>query len=419
MLEAGKLEPLTTRDQVHEGLNTMVHCSLAINPASSPCIIACVKNKIVKCMVDTGATVSLVKKTAWSQLEGVNCSLAPWEGHKLVGVEGSPVSVCGVSTLQLDIAGTTFVSDFVVVDMLGVDCIVGSDFLKKYGGVIDLSKNTLQFRNVIVPLEEVTRKTSSNHTDRCSHEHDELQVVLVETLAIPPFSEVQAVATVSSTEETVTWLVEGSRFDLPILVAGALVTPLPGGQVPILIINPLPTEAVIYKGTNVATAKPFDEVMVAPVSENSKVPGDNEEVSSRKRSLLHDIANKSAGDLTSEEKNRLYEVLMEFADVFAENSDDMGRTGAVKHSIDTGTSPPVRQQCRRVPPFRREQAKKMIDDMLQKDIIQPSSSPWASPIILVPKKDGSLRFCIDYRKLNSVTRKDAYPYREWTIPWKH
>ena len=95
--------------------------------------------------------------------------------------------------------------------------------------------------------------------------------------------------------------------------------------------------------------------------------------------------------------------------MFAENSDDMGRTGAVKHSIDTGTSPPVRQQCRRVPPFRREQAKKMIDDMLQKDIIQPSSSPWASPIILVPKKDGSLRFCIDYRKLNSVTRKDAYP----------
>ena len=158
-----------------------------------------------------------------------------------------------------------------------------------------------------------------------------------------------------------------------------------------------------------ATAKPFDEVMVAPVRENSKVPGDNEEVSSRKRSLLHDIANKSAGDLTSEEKNRLYEVLMEFADVFAENSDDMGRTGAVKHSIDTGTSPPVRQQCRRVPPFRREQAKKMIDDMLQKDIIQPSSSLWASPIILVPKKDGSLRLCIDYRKLNSVTRKDAYP----------
>eukprot|EP00731_Ephydatia_muelleri_P003189 Em0001g3189a len=327
---------------------------------------AFVRNKTVQCMIDTGATVSLFKKTVWCQLEGEHgCSLSPWDGHKLVGVE---------------------------------------DFLRKFEGVIDLPKNILQFRNVTVPLEKVPGKVS-DHTDRRS----ELQrVALVETLAIPPFSEIQTTATVSSTDGTGVWLVEGSRFDLPILVAGALVTSLPGGQVPILIINPLPTEAVIHKGTNVATAIPFDEMMVAPVREDSNVPAEFE-VSSCKRGLLHDMADRSAGDLTSEEKNRLYELLVEFADVFAESSDDMGRTGVVKHSIDTGTSHPIRQQCRRVPPFRREQAKKMIDDMLQKDIIQPSSSPWASPIILVPKKDGSLRFCIDYRKLNSVTRKDAYP----------
>ena len=146
-----------------------------------------------------------------------------------------------------------------------------------------------------------------------------------------------------------------------------------------------------------ATAKPFDGVMVAPISAPHKF------------SLLHDMANRSAGDLTFGEKKRLYDVLIEFADVFAESSDDMGHTSAVKHSIDTGTSARVRQQCRRVPPFRRERAKKMIDDMLQKNVIQPSSSPWASPIILIPKKGGSLRFCIDYWKLNFNTWKDAYP----------
>ncbi len=62
-----------------------------------------------------------------------------------------------------------------------------------------------------------------------------------------------------------------------------------------------------------------------------------------------------------------------------------------------------------MPQLRRQEAKKLLDDMLGRSVIQPSSSPWASPVVLVPKKDGSLRFCIDYQKVNSVTRKDAYP----------
>ena len=74
------------------------------------------------------------------------------------------------------------------------------------GSLTCMSKNTLQFRKVIVPLEEVTYKTGSNHTGRCSHE---LQVALVETLAISPFIEVQAVGTVSFTEGTGTQLVHG------------------------------------------------------------------------------------------------------------------------------------------------------------------------------------------------------------------
>ena len=114
------------------------------------------------------------------------------------------------------------------------------------------------------------------------------------------------------------------------------------------------SEAVIHKGTNVATATPFDKLMVAPVSEDSNAPGDKAEfkVSSCKHGLLHDLANRSAGDLSSEEANRLYELLIKFADVFAESSDDMGHAGVAKHSIHTCTCHPIRQQCRRwFPPF--------------------------------------------------------------------
>ena len=57
----------------------------------------------------------------------------------------------------------------------------------------------------------------------------------------------------------------------------------------------------------------------------------------------------------------------------------------------------------------RDESDKQISEMLDQGIISPSTSPWASPIVLVRKKSGELRFCIDYRKLNQITRKDAHP----------
>ena len=64
---------------------------------------------------------------------------------------------------------------------------------------------------------------------------------------------------------------------------------------------------------------------------------------------------------------------------------------------------------RRIPPIRRDEARTFLQGMLQKGVIKPSASPWASPIVLVRKKDSSTRFCVDCRKVNHVTRKDAYP----------
>ena len=88
---------------------------------------------------------------------------------------------------------------------------------------------------------------------------------------------------------------------------------------------------------------------------------------------------------------------------------NLGHTSKLCHSIDTGSAPPIHQHVRRIPPAQRTLVKDLLDDMLHKDIIQPSQSPWASPIVLARKKDGSVRFCVDYRKVNEVTRKDAYP----------
>ena len=70
---------------------------------------------------------------------------------------------------------------------------------------------------------------------------------------------------------------------------------------------------------------------------------------------------------------------------------------------------PICQRAYRTPLLKRQAISKAVDEMLAQGIIQPSCSPWASPVILVPKPDGSIRFCVDYRKLNQITRKDRYP----------
>ena len=121
------------------------------------------------------------------------------------------------------------------------------------------------------------------------------------------------------------------------------------------------------------------------------------------------MADEVGNNLAQEEKEQFHSLLLQYADIFAPTKLDTGHTDTLKHEISTGDVAPVRQPVRRLPSPRREVVQELLTDMLKKDVIQPSSSPWASPIMLVRKKDGSFRFCVDYRKLNEVTHKDACP----------
>ena len=143
---------------------------------------------------------------------------------------------------------------------------------------------------------------------------------------------------------------------------------------------------------------------IAAVKEESTTGADDAQ-----HRALWELVNNSGDKLSPNEKEQLFALLLEFSDLFAKGPEDFGRTGKIKHRINTGEAQPVRQMVRRIPPFRRAEAKKMLEEMMEKDLIQPSKSPWASSIVLVKKKDGSTCFCVDYRKLNAVTRKDAYP----------
>ncbi|GFT37120.1 retrovirus-related Pol polyprotein from transposon 17.6 [Trichonephila clavipes] len=114
-------------------------------------------------------------------------------------------------------------------------------------------------------------------------------------------------------------------------------------------------------------------------------------------------------ELSPEQKSSAERLFQEFEDVFSRNSSDIGHTTVTQHRIDTADHPPIKQHPRRLPFAKQEEAGTLLREMQENDIIEPSSSPWASPIVLVRKKDGSTRFCVDYRKLNDVTKKDRYP----------
>ncbi|GFX05700.1 retrovirus-related Pol polyprotein from transposon 412 [Trichonephila clavipes] len=114
-------------------------------------------------------------------------------------------------------------------------------------------------------------------------------------------------------------------------------------------------------------------------------------------------------DLDKKQRCSAGEFIKEFQSQFSKTSDDFGRTRLMKHRIDTGENPPIKQHPRRLPFAKQEEVQKLIKDMKNNDVIEPSSSPWASPVVLVRKKDGSTRFCVDHRWVNDVSKKDSYP----------
>jgi hypothetical protein len=121
------------------------------------------------------------------------------------------------------------------------------------------------------------------------------------------------------------------------------------------------------------------------------------------------VFEESKANLQPDEQIKVAHLLNKYQHVFSKTKSDLGKTGLVKHKINTGLAPPIKQHPRRLPQVVQEEVNKEVDRLLEAKIIEKSNGPWASPIVPVKKPDGSLRLAIDYRKLNAVTLKDSYP----------
>ena len=193
------------------------------------------------------------------------------------------------------------------------------------------------------------------------------------------------------------------------IIVGRTVVDLEKDYIPVRVGNLSSERKKLRKGTEIAVCEPAASITPTNIADEGQVEvfprGKKEPVPEHLRLLFE----SSTENLCEQDKEKVAEVLTCFQDVFSKGSHDLGRAMSVKHDIVTGDATPMKQPLRRIPVSRREEAFKAIEDMEKQGIVEPSTSPWSSPVILVRKKDESTRFCVDYRQLNDVTWKDSFP----------
>ena len=193
-----------------------------------------------------------------------------------------------------------------------------------------------------------------------------------------------------------------------LLVARVLVEVQPHMTMPLRIFNPGNSAVTIKKGAIVGLLQPVEVLQPTNAVAHNQP---EQTVSSRPPVPQHlqELYAQSSTELNQEEQLRLAQLLCTYENVFSTGPTDLGRTSLVQHDIVTMPSLPVKQPPRRMALEKQQDADQQIQQSLGAGLARRSNSSWASPIVMVKKKDGTYRLCIDYRGLNDCTIKDAYP----------
>ena len=152
---------------------------------------------------------------------------------------------------------------------------------------------------------------------------------------------------------------------------------------------------------------PQEDEEIASVSQISWQQISRTESGGRKERLA--VVIEKTEQLGPVQRQKLVGLLQEQHAAFSLEKEERGETNLIEMEISTGEAEPKRQPARRMLHIVRQEVARQLREMQNNGVIQPSSSPWASPVVMVRKKDGTHRFCVDYRQLNAVTKADTYP----------
>ena len=352
-------------------------------------------------LVDTGTTDTIISTRMYNSIPIELRPALLRMKDTAEQADGSALKSIGWAPMNIRIGPVSAITPVVVAEITN-DAMLGMDFMYMTGCTIDLHNEQLKFGDNVI---QCNVKTPSTRTF-CA------KVTLRENVTIPPGHEMLIPGKINMTPG-----VEGLGIVEPgsskLKDAGAVVArvvvdldKVEADYIPVRVFNPTLSSVTVKKNTAVGVVSPV--VSCETVNDKAEQEIDHQKPEKIPKHLQK-LYEESVKDIPEEYHANVAALLIEYQDVFSTGDGDIGKTGVVKHRINTGNAPPIKQKPRRLAPAMQAEADKQINDMLKRGIIEPSESPWASPIVLVTKKDGSRRFCSDYRLLNEVTVKDSYP----------
>lgn len=371
---------------------------------------AMINNSLVHAMLDTGASHSLIMKSFLQNIP-----------HTWVKMSDTPTALLGDGSTNIPTHGLvrfcarfhripTYVFAF-VVDSLGVDFILGTDWCRRYNIVLHMRQQQLTLQH-------------PHYGSTTIQFHDTLSVPvrLKRSVRLPASHErVVQLTTPLSSASQVSFTPDFNLCRRRKLFIPEAVLHINHFQTCILICNLAQTSITLRENTiighmtffsHLSNALKLSSITAHPCSHTTAPPEHTSLVES-KIHLTHSDVDSTICELTrpiasDDDRTAFTKILQKHRRVFDTSKHTIARTH-LPHIIVTGDHPPVsvRPYYRTVE--QRKELQQEIDKLLLDNIVRPSTSPWSSPVILKKKPDGTFRFLVDFRRLNAITKKDAYP----------
>ncbi|UYV73254.1 hypothetical protein LAZ67_10002363, partial [Cordylochernes scorpioides] len=346
------------------------------------------QGNITSALVDSGASYSVVSERFRLKLKKI---MFAETDVSLRVANGKIIKPKGRCSLKLDLNGLQENFEFIVLEDCSHDVILGWDFLKLSRAVIDSAEDTLFLEEFLV--EDTPKNNSPLYAER-EYRIEPASCQLIEVLS----------RDISDNAAVVAESQKGLSLERELMAPSSIIS-LTSNRGKLWVANWSPYPKLIPQGMHVADGVVIEDSQLCVLAEGNHVGTD---IGHSEDSKFAEILNID-DSLDDFQKEKLRNLLRNYRDIFDFRKKEASKTDNVKHRISTGDHLPTKQRPYRVAPAERQIIQEEVNKMEEIGIIQPSASPWASPVVLVRKKDGSWRFCVDYRRLNKITKKDVYP----------